>query len=150
MHWSIRRTLAITAAGGLCLAGAVPAVAAAPFQYYASTANPNHLPPANLAEVGHDGQANHQYDLSWFYKNLAAGHMPAVSFLKAARYQDGHPGNSDPIDEQHFLVKVINAIMNSKLWPHTAIMITYDDSDGWYDHVMPPIVNSSQDPRSTR
>ena len=117
-----------------------------PFEYYASTANPNHLPPANLAEVGHDGQANHEYDLSWFYKDLAAGKMPAVSFLKAARYQDGHPGNSDPIDEQHFLVKTINSIMNSKFWANTAIMITYDDSDGWYDHVMPPIVNSSQDP----
>jgi phospholipase C len=117
-----------------------------PFEYYASTANPNHLPPANLAEVGHAGQANHQYDLSWFFKDLASGHMPAVSFLKAARYQDGHAGYSDPIDEQNFLVKTINKIMASKFWPHTAIMITYDDSDGWYDHVMPPIVNSSQDP----
>ena len=28
-------------------------------------------------------------------------------------------------------------------WPTTAIIITYDDSDGWYDHQMPPIVNSS-------
>jgi len=27
-----------------------------------------------------------------------------------------------------------------------AILITYDDSDGWYDHVMPPIVNQSNDP----
>jgi len=117
-----------------------------PFEYYASTANPDHLPPASLAEVGHDGQANHQYDLSWFYKDLAHGQLPAVSFLKAARYQDGHPGSSDPIDEQHFLVKTVNAIMHSKFWAHTAIMITYDDSDGWYDHAMPPIVNSSQDP----
>jgi phospholipase C len=117
-----------------------------PFQYYASTANPDHLPPANLAEVGHDGQANHQYDISWFYKDLAAGHMPDVSFLKAPAYEDGHAGYSDPIDEQHFLVKTINAIEKSKFWPHTAIMITYDDSDGWYDHQMPPIVNSSADP----
>jgi phospholipase C len=117
-----------------------------PFQYYASTANPNHLPPASLAEVGHDGQANHQYDLSWFYKDLSHGHMPAVSFLKAARYQDGHPGNSDPLDEQTFLVKTINDIMKSKFWKSTAIVITYDDSDGWYDHQMPPIVNSSADP----
>ena len=117
-----------------------------PFEYYASTANPNHLPPANLAEVGHAGQANHEYDLSWLYKDLAAGHMPAVSFVKAARYQDGHPGSSDPIDEQNFLVRTVNKIMNSKFWANTAIMITYDDSDGWYDHVMPPILNSSQDP----
>jgi phospholipase C len=117
-----------------------------PFEYYASTANPNHLPPASLAEVGHNGQANHEYDLSWFYQDLAHNHMPAVSFLKAAAYQDGHAGYSDPLDEQNFLVKTVNAIMNSKFWAHTAIMITYDDSDGWYDHVMPPIVNSSQDP----
>jgi phospholipase C len=117
-----------------------------PFQYYASTANPNHLPPANLAEVGHNGQANHQYDISWFYKDLAAGHMPSVSFLKAPAYENGHAGYSDPLDEQHYLVKTINAIMASKFWNNTAIMITYDDSDGWYDHVMPPIVNPSADP----
>jgi phospholipase C len=117
-----------------------------PFQYYASTANPNHLPPVNLAEVGHDGQANHNYDISWFYKDLAAGHMPSVSFLKAPAYENGHAGYSDPIDEQRYLVKTINAIMASKFWHNTAIMITYDDSDGWYDHVMPPILNSSQDP----
>jgi phospholipase C len=117
-----------------------------PFEYYASTANPNHTPPAGVGEIGHSGQANHEYDLSWFYKALAAGKMPAVSFLKAADYQDAHPGYSDPLDEQHFLVKTINAIENSKFWAHTAIIITYDDSDGWYDHVMPPIVNSSADP----
>jgi phospholipase C len=44
------------------------------------------------------------YDLSWFYKTLTAGNMPAVSFLKAFEYQDGHPGYSDPLDEQAFLV----------------------------------------------
>ena len=101
-----------------------------PFQYYKSTANPDHTPPASLAEVGRDGQANHQYDLSWFYKALDGGNLPAVSFLKAAAYQDGHAGYSDPIDEQHFLVNTINAIQRSRYWRSTAIMITYDDSDG--------------------
>jgi len=117
-----------------------------PFQYYKSTANPDHKPPASLAEIGHNGQANHQYDLSWFYKALGHENLPAVSYLKAAAYQDGHPGYSDPIDEQHFLVKTINAIQQSRFWRSTAIIITYDDSDGWYDHVMPPIINSSADP----
>jgi phospholipase C len=117
-----------------------------PFQYYASTSNPFHLPPANVAEVGNNGQANHNYDLKWFYKALNNGNMPAVSFLKAPAYQDGHAGYSDPLNEQHFLVKTINAIMKSPDWASTAIMITYDDSDGWYDHVMSPIVNSSADP----
>ena len=117
-----------------------------PFQYYASTANPLHTAPASVNEVGRGGQANHQYDLSWFYKALKAGKMPAVSFLKAANYQDGHAGYSDPLDEQNFLVKTVNAIMKSPFWAHTAIIITYDDSDGWYDHQAPPIINSSADP----
>ncbi len=114
-----------------------------PFQYYASTANPAHLPPATESEIGHNGQANHQYDLSAFSLALAAGNLPAVSFLKASRYQDGHAGYSDPLDEQNFLVNTINSIEKSPDWKSTAIVITYDDSDGWYDHVMPPIVNSS-------
>ena len=39
---------------------------------------------------------------------LAAGNLPAVSYLKAPAYQDGHAGNSDPLDEQTFLVNTIN------------------------------------------
>jgi phospholipase C len=114
-----------------------------PFQYYKSTSNPKHLPPTSEAAVGRTDQANHQYDISWFYKTLQDGNMPAVSFLKAPAYQDGHAGYSNPIDEQNFLVNTINQIQESKYWKSTAIIITYDDSDGWYDHQAPPIVNGS-------
>ena len=115
-----------------------------PFQYYASTANPHHTRPSSVAAIGtsSDGGANHQYDMHDFYDALAAGNMPAVSFLKAAAYQDGHAGYSDPLDEQTFVVKVTNAIMQSPFWKDTAIVVLYDDSDGWYDHVMGPIVNT--------
>jgi len=114
-----------------------------PFQYYKSTANPKHLPPSSEAAIGHTDQANHQYDLSNFYTTLGAGNMPAVSFLKASEYQDGHPGYSDPLDEQNFVVNTINQIEKSKDWRSTAIVVTYDDSDGWYDHQPPVIVNGS-------
>jgi phospholipase C len=114
-----------------------------PFQYYKSTANPTHKPPSSEAAVGRTDQANHQYDLSWFDKTLTAGNMPAVSFLKAAEFQDGHPGYSDPLDEQNFVVKTVNQIEQSKFWKSTAIVVTYDDSDGWYDHQPPVIVNGS-------
>jgi phospholipase C len=114
-----------------------------PFQYYKSTANPKHLPPSSEAAIGRTDQANHQYDLSNFYTTLSAGNMPAVSFLKASEYQDGHPGYSDPLDEQTFLVNTINKIEQSKFWKSTAIVVTYDDSDGWYDHQPPVIVNGS-------
>ena len=114
-----------------------------PFQYYKSTANPKHLPPSSEAAIGRTDQANHQYDLSDFYETIKDGNMPAVSFLKAAEYQDGHPGYSDPLDEQNFIVNTVNQIEQSKYWSSTAIVITYDDSDGWYDHQDSPRVNGS-------
>ena len=45
-----------------------------------------------------------------FFDALKAGNLPAVSYLKSAAYRDGHPGYSDPLDEQTFLVHVINTI----------------------------------------
>ena len=117
-----------------------------PFQYYASTANPQHLPPGSVAAIGHTDQANHQYDLTDFWAAVDAGNMPAVNFLKAPAYQDGHAGYSDPLDEQVFLVNTINRLERTQYWHDTAVIIAYDDSDGWYDHAMGPIVNQSQDP----
>jgi phospholipase C len=117
-----------------------------PFEYYASTSNPHHLPPTSVAAIGHTDNANHNYDLTGFDAALSAGNLPAVSFLKAAEYQDGHAGYSDPLDEQTFLVNEINAIQKSTFWDSTAIVIAYDDSDGWYDHVASPVLNASNDP----
>jgi len=114
-----------------------------PFQFYKSTSNPKHLPPTSEAAIGHTDQANHLYDISDFSETLRDGNMPAVSFLKPPAYENAHPGNSDPLDEQRFLVKTINQIEQSKYWSSTAIIITYDDSDGWYDHRVSPIVNGS-------
>jgi phospholipase C len=119
-----------------------------PFNYYLATSNQHHTAPKNLAEIGNAGQANHQYDLSWFMKAAAAGKLPAVSYLKANRAQDGHPGNSSPLDEQVFITTIINFLQTLPDWSTTAVIITYDDSDGWYDHAMSPILdqsNSAQD-----
>ncbi len=115
------------------------------FQYFASTANPTHKRPSSVMAIGtaNDGGANHQYDVHDFFDALAAGNMPAVSFLKAPAFEDGHAGYSDPLLEQQFLVNTANAIMGSRFWESTAIIIVYDDSDGWYNHQMGPIVNPS-------
>ena len=116
------------------------------FQYYKQTTNPHHLPATSVAMIGQTDQANHQYDVSDFFTALSAGNMPAVTYLKAAAYQDGHAGYSDPLDEQTFVVNTINTIMQSPFWNTTAIIIAYDDSDGFYDHVMGPIVMQSSTP----
>ncbi len=115
-----------------------------PFQYYTSTANPKHIRPTSPSTVGINGDAaNHQYDTHDFFDAVNAGNFPAVSFLKAPGYQDGHAGYSDPLDEQTFVVNVINFLQQQKDWANTAVIIAYDDSDGWYDHQMGPIVNQS-------
>jgi phospholipase C len=121
-----------------------------PFQYYLSTANPHHLPPASVAQIGTTDQANHQYSLADFWDALDAGHLPAVSFLKASSAEDGHAGFSDPLDEQRFLVTTINRIERSPSWRSAAIVIAYDDSDGWYDHVAPPLVSASDTAEDSR
>jgi phospholipase C len=114
-----------------------------PFMMYASTSNPHHLPPSSVAAIGTTDQANHNYDTSDFFAALSAGHIPAVSFIKAPAYEDGHPGNSDPTSEQNWVVNMVNQVMASPVWPNTAIIIAYDDSDGWYDHVTGPLVSPS-------
>lgn len=112
--------------------------------YWPSVANPQHTRPASLSEIGNDGPANHDYDTEDFYAAAAAGNLPAVSFLKAPSYQDGHAGYSDPLDEQTFIVNTINLLESLPTWSSTAVVIAYDDSDGWYDHEFGPIVNTSQ------
>jgi len=114
-----------------------------PFQYYTSTANPTHARPASVNEIGNAGPANHQYDINDFYNAVNRGNMPAVSFLKAPGFEDGHAGYSDPLDEQTFVVNVINLLQQTPEWESTAVVIAYDDSDGWYDHQFSPIVNQS-------
>ena len=118
-----------------------------PFQYYKTTSNQHHLPPSSVAAIGTSAdQANHQYSLTDFWNAANSGNMPAVVFLKAMSAETGHPANSTPLMEQTFVVQTINALMKLPEWQSMAILLTYDDSDGWYDHVMPPIVNQSNDP----
>ncbi|HET9051914.1 MAG TPA: alkaline phosphatase family protein, partial [Candidatus Dormibacteraeota bacterium] len=146
-----------------------------PFMYYASTANPHHLSLATdasgsdtlgaLGTIGTDTQSyvdgapqfdtpNHNYDTSDFDQLMAAitrgdlspDALPAVSYLKAPGYQDGHGAYSDPADEQRFVTREINALMASPDWPSTAVIINYDDSDGWYDHANPGVLNPSLSP----
>lgn len=120
-----------------------------PFQYYKSTANPKHIRPSSLLVVGtnHDGGANHQYDVHDFFDAIKAGNFPSVIYLKAPAYEDGHAGYSSPLDEQQFVVRVINFLQQQPEWDHTAVIIAYDDSDGWYDHVMAKIRNGSRGPQ---
>ena len=120
---------------------------------------------AGLQEIGTDTQSfsggygvgpqfdtpNHNYDSSDFdqlvaaiaHHQLPASALPAVTFLKAPGYQDGHAAYSDPADEQAFIVDEVNALEKTPDWSSTAVIVNYDDSDGWYDHAYSGVTNPS-------
>lgn len=52
---------------------------------------------------------------------------------------DDHPGYSDSQISEALLADSINAIASSRYWPESAIIITYDESDGLYDHTQPKV-----------
>jgi phospholipase C len=113
------------------------------FQYYASTANPTHARPTSTAAIGYTtvpgkktvDPANHAYDLNDFTAAVGSGNFPAVSFIKMESYQDEHPGNSNSLDAQTGFVTLVNFLMEQPDWDSTAVILAYDDSDGWADHV---------------
>jgi phospholipase C len=123
------------------------------FQYFASTANPKHARPNSTAAIGYTVQpgsttpdpANHQYDIDDFFGAVSAGNFPSVSFLKASAYQDGHAGYSNPLDEQAFVTKVVNFLQQQPPWANTAVIVSWDDSGGWYDHAFATPTSSSFD-----
>ncbi|HVX79066.1 MAG TPA: alkaline phosphatase family protein [Bradyrhizobium sp.] len=120
-------------------------------QYFASTANPTHARPTSTKAIGYTivpgtkkvDPANHAYDLNDFFTAVGSGNFPAVSFIKMQSYQDAHPGNSDPLDEQTGIVNLVNFLQQQPDWDSTAVIIAYDDSDGWYDHVLAPTTSPS-------
>jgi phospholipase C len=124
------------------------------FQYFASTANLTHARPTSTKAIGYTtvpgkktvDPANHAYDLEDFTTAVGSGNYPAVSFIKMVSFQDGHPGNSDPLDEQTGLVTLINFLQQQPDWDSTAVVVSYDDSDGWYDHAFSPTTRPSFSP----
>lgn len=76
------------------------------------------------------------------------GYMPVDPDPKAQanfRGDDDHPGYSDSQISEALLAHTINKIANSPYWKQCAIIITWDDSDGQYDHVPPPIRTTGPD-----
>jgi phospholipase C len=87
---------------------------------------------------GTPGRA-HLQDETRFIAAAKAGTLPAVSFVKPIGANNEHPGYTDLITGQKHVLDVINAVRNGPNWKDTAIVITYDENGGFWDHVAPPI-----------
>jgi phospholipase C len=76
--------------------------------------------------------------------NTPADEIAAINAAKSG--DDDHPSYSDRQLSEAMAARVINAIAsNQKLWEQSAIIITYDESDGFYDHVPPRILSYGPD-----
>jgi phospholipase C len=86
-------------------------------------------------------------DYNNFAQDVASGNLPAVSFVKGGYGDDEHPGtgNQSTPSAEDFTVKTINQIMKSPYWKDTAIIVTYDEGGGFYDHVSPPAAVKTAD-----
>lgn len=75
------------------------------------------------------------------YKNIFGMHpvCPDPDAQKAFLGDDDHPGYSDAQISEAMLARAVNAIAKSPYWKDSVIIITWDDSEGDYDHVRPPV-----------
>ena len=100
-----------------------------PFVYFADYAD------------GTAAKAEHLKDEQDFLAALRTGQLPAVAFVKPVGVDNEHPGYTDLITGENHVRELIAAVQASPHWPHTAIIITYDENGGFWDHVAPPVVD---------
>jgi phospholipase C len=97
-----------------------------PFTYFAPYAD------------GTPGRAAHLRDEADFVRAAAAGTLPAVAFVKPVGTNNEHPGYADVLTGERHVVELIDAVRNGPNWKDAAIIITYDENGGFWDHVAPP------------
>ena len=97
-----------------------------PFAYYTSYAD------------GTAAKAAHLQDETNFLADIHNNQLPAVSFIKPLGPDNEHPGYASLVQGQQHVASLIQAVQNSPYWKNTAIIITYDENGGRWDHVSPP------------
>ena len=94
-----------------------------PFQYFTSTANSEHVQNFTMAS---------------FKTELSDGSLPSVLWIQPDGAHDMHPGGGNILDGIEWMDEIVQAVKASNVWPNTAILVLFDESGGWYDHVPPP------------
>jgi phospholipase C len=95
---------------------------------------------ANYAD-GTAAKAQHLKDETDFIAAAHAGTLPAVSFVKPLGAVNEHPGYTDLRRGEQHVEELLQALRSNPHWKHTAVIITYDENGGFWDHVAPPVID---------
>jgi len=87
-----------------------------------------------------EGRA-HVRDASEFTRALREGGLPAVAFVKPHAKDNAHAVSSTVGAGDRWIAEMVRAVMASRYWPRLAVVITYDEGGGWFDHVRPPVID---------
>ncbi len=100
----------------------------------------HHQPYAYFKNYGDgtDARQQHLKDETDFYAALSNGSLPAVSFVKPVGEDNEHPGYATVDAGEKWAVNLINQVQKTADWEDTAIILTYDENGGFWDHVTPP------------
>jgi len=83
----------------------------------------------------------HLFDMDQFYEDLDHNQVPAVSFIRAIDRFSQHPSEGTLIDGLDWCAQLIRRVQKSPIWNDCAIIVTYDENGGRWDHISPPVVD---------
>ena len=92
--------------------------------------------------VKQDGQLQNITDVTNYYKDAKDGSLPAISWITPSGPNSEHP-TALVSAGQAWTTSLINAVMQGPEWDSTVILLSWDDWGGFYDHVVPPVVDEN-------
>jgi phospholipase C len=87
---------------------------------------------------GTPDRERHIKDGEHFLAAIESGTLPQVSFYKPDSSRNEHPGYTDVLSGDRHIAQIVAKIKASPLWQGVAIIVTYDENGGFWDHVPPP------------